>query len=201
MPVNPRWCLSVTEWKERFQFWSDNPKPQSLLEMNILLDRRHAWGDERLTSELGEMLSGFLAHSPSLTSLYAGNSMMFRPPNPGRSGKKPIDIKEALKPLEIQLRLLALIHKIPAVATLDRLNALHAAGLISSFSRADLTLVFETLWALRFRKQLEGHRRPVRTDDGLAPLTLSELERTNLRSCLETVDAFVKRRALEIQRT
>jgi signal-transduction protein with cAMP-binding, CBS, and nucleotidyltransferase domain len=114
---------------------------------------------------------------------------------------KPIDLKEALKPLEIQLRLLSLIHKIPAAGTLDRMNALNATGLISSFSRADLTFAFETLWALRFRKQLEGHRRPVRTDDGLDPRTLSNLERSNLLSCLETVDAFVKRRALEIQRT
>ena len=48
--------------------------------------------------------------------------------------------------------------------------------------------------------QLEGHRQPIRTDDTVNPDDLSGLERGNLIACLEAVDAFVKRRAMEADR-
>jgi signal-transduction protein with cAMP-binding, CBS, and nucleotidyltransferase domain len=183
----------------RISEWTETPSPQALLELNVMLDRRHAWGKEELTTVLDGHLSGISKSSPGLIGLYRRNAMLYRPPNPRKNGGI-VDIKEGLKPLEIQLRLMAFTHKIPAVSTLDRLNALHSAGVIGELSAADLRLAFETFWNLRFRNQLVGHRRAVRTDDSIDMKSLPELERRNLTACLEIVEAFVKRRALESER-
>lgn len=199
MPMNPRWCLSASEWNLRISEWIEKPSPQALLEMNVMLDRRHAWGSRELSSILDESFYGIAERSPGLIGLYRRNAMLYRPPNPRKNGGM-VDIKEALKPLEIQVRLMSFIHGIPAVSTLGRLNALHGAGIIGDSSAADLRLAFETFWNLRFRKQLEGHRRAVRTDDSLNMKTLSDLERRNFSACLETVEAFVKRQVLESER-
>ena len=149
MPMNPRWCLSETEWSERIDEWTADPRPQSLLELNVVLDRRHAWGEKVLSEHLDDMLMGLGTRSPGLVRLYRENAMLYRPPLLLRKKTGPLDVKEALKPLEIQLRLLSLIHGIRAVGTLERLNALHAAGVIHGDSATDLRIAFETLWNLR----------------------------------------------------
>jgi len=196
MPMNPRWCLSISEWKERISEWSDDATPQALLELNVALDRRHAWGNREMSEALDESLGNIAKSSPGLVAMFRSSAMLHRPPSL-KKNVGAIDIKEALKPLEIQLRLLTLSYGIKVPGTLERLNALHAAGVLSDSSASDLALAFNTFWNLRFRKQLEGHRRPVRTDDRIRLSDLSNLERQILKACLETVDDFVKRRALE----
>ncbi len=196
MPMNPRWCLSRNEWRKRITEWSEHITPQALLELNVALDRRYAWGNRTLSESLDESLGKIGKTSPGLVRMFQSNAMTYRPPSLRKSGGI-IDIKEALKPLEIQLRLLTLMHGIRAAGTLDRINALHTAGVLSDSSAADLALAFDTFWNLRFRKQLGGHRQPVRTDDGIKLANLSELEKSILTACLETVDTFIKRRALE----
>jgi len=196
MPMNPRWCLSLSEWKNRISEWSDNTTAQALLELNVALDRRHVWGNSDLSGELDESLGKIGKSSPGLVAMFRSNAMLYRPPSLKKSGGF-IDIKEALKPLEIQLRLLTLNHGIKAAGTLERLNTLHTAGVLNDSSAADLALAFDTFWNLRFRKQLSGHRKPVRADDRIRLSDQSDLERQILKACLETVDSFIKRRALE----
>ena len=199
MPMNPRWCLSQSEWKGRITEWSEHTNPQALLELNVALDHRHAWGNKALSDALDEDLRNIKKSSPGLIRMFRSNAMLYRPPNPKKTGGI-IDIKEALKPLEIQLRLLSLTHGIKSPGTLDRLNALHAAGVLSDSSTADLTLAFNTFWNLRFKKHLEGHRQPLRTDDGIKLAGLSSLKRQILTACLDTVDNFIKRRVMEDER-
>ena len=199
MPMNPRWCLSEKEWQQRITEWSEHTTPQTLLELNVALDRRHAWGNSNLSESLDESLGTIGKSSPGLVRMFRSNAMTYRPPSLKKSSRL-IDIKEALKPLEIQLRLLSLRHGIRTAGTLERINALHAAGVLNDSSAADLALAFDTFWNLRFRKQMRGHRQPVRTDDSIMLANLSELEKSILAACLETVDAFIKRRALEEER-
>lgn len=200
MPMNPRWCLSRGEWESRLEEWISDPKPQSLMEINVVLDHRYVWGDSGLSDWLDGMLGALKDRSPGLVRMYRDNAMQYRPPSPGRRRKAPIDVKEALKPLETQLRYLSLVHGIRSPGTVERLRALRSAGVLSRNSAIDLRTSFETFWRLRFMKQIEGHRHPVRTDDSVDPSRLSALEQVHLYAALEAVRLFVERQALEAGR-
>ncbi|MDF1568718.1 MAG: cache domain-containing protein [Spirochaetaceae bacterium] len=197
MPINPRWCLSLEEWNTRIGEWISSPSAQAMLEINVALDRRHAWGDGELFLRLDKLLSELSRRNPALLILYAESVMRYRPPRI-RGSRGTVDIKEALKPLEGQLRLLALRHGISAASTMDRLAGLRSGGVIDESRFSDLGAAFETLWTLRFNHQLRGPRRPVKPDDVISLGDLSKLQRTNLKACLELIEDFIRRNAMEM---
>ncbi len=45
MAVNPKWCLSISEWKQQFNQWILKATPETILEVNVFFDIRTAlWG-------------------------------------------------------------------------------------------------------------------------------------------------------------
>ena len=56
MAGNPHWCLSLEEWRERFDQWVANTYPQALLSAVIFFDFRNLYGDETLADNLREHL-------------------------------------------------------------------------------------------------------------------------------------------------
>jgi CBS domain-containing protein len=57
MAGNPNWCLSATEWRQRFSSWLWTPDPEALLHGTIFFDFRPLYG----TSEPADQLRGWLA--------------------------------------------------------------------------------------------------------------------------------------------
>lgn len=54
MASNPRWCLSVSKWREQFSEWMSDSGPESLLNTSIFFDYRGVWGDGSLPNLLTE---------------------------------------------------------------------------------------------------------------------------------------------------
>ena len=55
MATNPRWRLTVAQWRQHFAAWSAEPDPDSVLHAAIFHDMRHLSGDPRLTEEVRRM--------------------------------------------------------------------------------------------------------------------------------------------------
>ena len=47
MARNPQWCLSYTQWEERFSRWIDRGDPTALLNASIFFDFRPLFGNQR----------------------------------------------------------------------------------------------------------------------------------------------------------
>ncbi len=54
MASNPKWCLSIDEWKKQFSDWIINPDNESILHSNIFMDFRPLFGDTTLTDVLSQ---------------------------------------------------------------------------------------------------------------------------------------------------
>ncbi len=56
MARNPKWCLSLNEWKTQFAEWIEKPDGQNMLYANVFFDFRPSYGDVSLTERLADFI-------------------------------------------------------------------------------------------------------------------------------------------------
>lgn len=80
MASNPLWCLSLSEWKEKFATWIDQGDPQALHEASIFFDFRPLVGEATLAQDLRDWLTHHAAANPRFLRQMAQNALRNRPP-------------------------------------------------------------------------------------------------------------------------
>jgi CBS domain-containing protein len=80
MAMNPKWCLSLDEWKATFARWIDSGDPESLLNASIFFDFRPLLGQEKLAEELQSWLLAKTTTTPRFLHQMAANALRNRPP-------------------------------------------------------------------------------------------------------------------------
>ncbi|MDT8415733.1 MAG: DUF294 nucleotidyltransferase-like domain-containing protein [Flavobacteriaceae bacterium] len=120
MASDPRWCLSLEEWQNRFYRWINEPGDEEIMMSSIFFDYRPVFGDFKLTDALTDYILNRLdKNEVFLTSL--GNNTLRKPTPLGffrqflleKDGehKDSFDIKvRALMPLIDAARMLILEH-------------------------------------------------------------------------------------------
>lgn len=192
MAANPKWCLSVSEWKKRFSKWILEATPQSLLEINVFSDLRCAHGDDPLADELRNHVQALVAQTPEFFLHYAHNCLLYKAPRL-RRGSGILNVKECIKPLETFARIYALRHAVPIPGTLERLERLREAGVLQEETFREITYVFDYLWQLRFFNQIAASAELSTNTDELDLSTLTDIERENLQTVLARIPAFQTR--------
>ena len=137
MAANPKWCLSVSEWKKKFNQWILQATAETILEVNVFLDIRNAFGSDELMDELREHVRACTAANPEFFIFYAKNCLSYKAPlglrgrirTERKGDEKTINLKECLKPLETFGRIYALKHGVPMPGTLNRFTELREAEL------------------------------------------------------------------------
>lgn len=199
MAANPKWCLSLSEWKRRFETLIQQATPQSILEVNVFLDIRCAFGSDTLVSQLREYVHSLTQGNPEFLMHYAGNCLLYKAPlnlfghlkGHRQDGKTTINMKESIKPIETFARIYALKHNLSEIGTIERLRQLRALNVIQDQTEREMCYVLNFLWQLRFFNQLS-------TDDGLVNdeldiQTLTEIERQNLQNVVAKIPVFQTR--------
>ena len=80
MAVNPRWCLSLSEWQAQFTRWIETPDAEAQLKASIFFDYRVAYGDDRLTAAMGQHILERLQRQTIFLSFLARNVVENPPP-------------------------------------------------------------------------------------------------------------------------
>ncbi len=80
MASNPKWCLSLEEWKARFFDWIDHGAPMDLLHSTIFFDFRPLHGVASLSEALRDWLREAAPKNPRFLHQMAVNAMRNRPP-------------------------------------------------------------------------------------------------------------------------
>ncbi|HAS84050.1 MAG TPA: chemotaxis protein [Verrucomicrobia bacterium] len=199
MAANPKWCLTLSEWKRHFETWILNASPASILEVNVFLDIRCAFGSESLVQELRNHVRELTRENPGFLMHYATNCLLYKPPlslfghikGHREDGKTTIDIKHCIKPIETFARLYALRHNLEEIGTLDRIRQLEKLEVIPEQTAREMGYALDYLWQLRFYHQLStGDGQP---DDELDLATLTDIERQNLQNVLARIPLFQTR--------
>jgi len=198
MAVNPKYCLSISEWKDCFTDWITNATPESILEVNIFLDIFCPFGDHDLVNDLMSHIMKLTSENPQFFIYFAKNCLTYKAPlnllghikTETRDGLKTINIKENLKPLEILARIYALKLKITKPGSVSRLRKIIETENIKKDSFQEMIYVFDYLWRIRFSNQINSHADLRSVNDELDLNTLSSIERQNLRNVLSLISDF-----------
>ena len=194
MANNPRWCLSLSEWKKQFEDWIYKPGTQEIMFTTIFFDYRPIYGNKDLSRQLTDSIYESISNQDIFLSFLAKNALQnpsplsfFRNFMVERSGehKDDFDIKaRAMMPLTDAARLLILearqYGKNNTFQRFDHLAKLEPQNAELYEQAAD---AYETL--MRFRA-LQGLKNK---DSGrfFKPEELNKMQRMMLRNCFKPI--------------
>ena len=200
MATNPRWRLTVEQWRQHFAAWSAEPDPESVLQAAIFHDMRHLTGDPHLTGEVRRAAAALT--SPRLLGHLSAQALRMGPPLGffrgfvlERSGqhRDTLDIKRGIAAVVQLARLYALRVGSTALPTRSRLVAAADAGLIHAEAAADLTDALELMSYRRLHHQVAQVRAGKPADNHLAPGDLTDRQRRHLKDAFGIVRAAQQR--------
>lgn len=194
MASNPKWCLSLGQWKSQVYHWITNPGKNEVLLSFIFFDYSLSYGDSELVNNLSEfifenikanpvfyihLVSGAL-QSPSPTGFFR----QFLLEQDG-ANKDFFDIKSrALMPLADAARVLILSHSVKSISnTAERFEKL--AELEPNNRELYLACAYSYKVLLKFRTK----QGLLHNDSGqyIALESLSKLEKIKLKSTFKTI--------------
>ncbi|WP_027967715.1 DUF294 nucleotidyltransferase-like domain-containing protein [Halomonas halocynthiae] len=200
MVSNPEWCGTESEWRKRIAHWAEARDGDSLMKLVILLDASGVAGNTALLDRLREWLFECCTRDQLLLSTLARPALGFATPltffGSLKKSRQGIDIKKGgIFPIVHGVRVMALESRVLATSTLERLDALVAAGRLDEHFAEDLGEALALFIELRLSQQLvsvnvEGEPVPTNL---LKTQELSSLERDLLRESLHIVKELKQR--------
>lgn len=199
MARNPRWCLSIGEWRDCFARWIDTGDPEALLHGAIFFDFRGLWGALDLAAELRMWLSSYIAPRPVFLRQMTQNALRSRPPV-GVFGRLRFERRARVPDsFDIKLqgaglftdaaRILALSRGVAETSTPARLLAWPH----SDYERREAESWVEAFYALqdfRLRRQRDCHHDGAELDNRIPAASLSGFDRRVLLACFDEARAL-----------
>jgi CBS domain-containing protein len=184
MAGNPKWCLSLDEWRECFSRWIRTPEPDALLNATIFFDFRPLAGDSELADQLRQYLTGLAKGNDIFLRMMTENALKATPPlgrikdfvTEANEGKE-LDLKTYGARLFVDTaRIIALTEGVPAAGTLERF-----AGIGVPRDAVAAQQAFVSLQSIR----LAAQRRSPTASNCVNPDELNKFERRVLLASLQ----------------
>lgn len=184
MAGNPKWCLTLGEWRAQFVEWMRSASPDDLLNASIFFDFRPLAGDRTLAVDLQDWLLSSAADNSLFLRFMAGNALRSAPPL-GRIRDFVVDRetglldlkRDGIRPFVDAARIYSLALGIRDTSTAGRLRA---AGALLRWAPTETDALVEALHVIqkmRLRRQRVTGAQP----NLVAPDDLNELERSFLK--------------------
>lgn len=207
MASNPKWCLSLEEWKRTFGGWIGGGSPETLLNASIFFDFRPLYGAEHLATELRSWLLQTARDNSRFLHLMAANALRNRPPLGvvrdfvvGRGNT--LDLKlNGITPFVDAARIFALAAGVPETNTVQRLRA-SAAHLKLPDAEIEAwidALMFIQVLRMRHHDEIAAQGGDAALDNLIVPETLNDLDRRILKEAFRQARKLQARLALEYQ--
>lgn len=206
MASNPKWCLSLDEWKKTFAQWIDQGDPEALLNASIFFDFRPLWGAAGLADELRDWLTG-KATNPRFLHQMAENALHNRPPlglvrdfvvDSGGDHPNTLDLKRnGITPFVDAARIYSLATGIVHTNTAQRLR-LAAPKLNVAASEVEAWIdALYFIQFLRLRHQNEELAEGRTMNNRINPDQLNDLDRRILKEAFRQARKLQTRLALD----
>ncbi|OMP30849.1 DUF294 nucleotidyltransferase-like domain-containing protein [Mangrovimonas sp. DI 80] len=195
MAKNPRWCLSLDEWKAQFTEWTTNTGNDEILLSSIFFDFDISYGDASLTNALAEHTLKITKNNSLFMSKLGTNALRSASPlgffrqflvESDGEYKDFFDIKKrGLMPLIDAARLLTLNYQIKTITnTGERFEKL--AELVPENKELFLACSYSFKAILKFRTK----HGLINNDDGrfIKLETMTKEEKLKLKRCFKTIN-------------
>ena len=192
MASNPRWCLSLDEWKQVFHTWVDQGTPEALMHASIFFDFRALYGAQQLAEDLRRWVVQLARSNERFLHQMAANALRNRPPlgvvrDFALGRQNTLDLKvNGITPFVDAARIFSLATGGTHTNTIQRLRQ-SAPGLNIPGSEVEAWInAFLYIQMLRLRHHYEAiaHQQdaePHPMDNLIDPTQLNELDRRILK--------------------
>jgi signal-transduction protein with cAMP-binding, CBS, and nucleotidyltransferase domain/PAS domain-containing protein len=193
MANNPKWVLSIDEWKNQFKEWINNSVPKSVLEAGIFFDLRCIYGDNKLTQNLQkdifqslENKAVFFQHMANPILKYKSVVNLFGNiiGNSKHENNSALDIKKIILPIVSFIRLYALKNNIAETNSILRLEKLHELNFINKTLYTEVKVSYNYLMLMRFRFQASELLKKQSPDNLININELSDIEKTTIKKII-----------------
>ncbi|MDP2136190.1 MAG: DUF294 nucleotidyltransferase-like domain-containing protein [Sulfuritalea sp.] len=205
MASNPAWCLSLDEWKRRFEDWIVVPEPKAILNASIFFDFRPLYGREDLVTALQDWLLQRLKGNVAFLRAMAFTALEQEPPlswwrdfrlSGGKDYPRTLDLKTQGARLFVDVaRILALRHGVEHTNTVERLRGVRPALGMPVEEIAAMAAAFYQIQRLRLQNQVAGEF-PEATNR-INPDRLHKLDRQILKEALRLARTLQQRLRLD----
>ena len=197
MAKNPKWCLSVSEWKKQFSEWTSETGNDEILLCSIFFDFDITYGDASLTNELSNHIIEITKGNDLFVSKLASSSL--RSPSPfgffrdflvERDGayKDFFNLKQrGLMPITDAGRVLAIHYQLRNINnTADRFEKL--ASLVPENKELYLSCSYASKALLKFKTK----HGLLQNDSGsfIELKVLTKEEKMKLKRCFKTISSL-----------
>jgi CBS domain-containing protein len=203
MAGNPRWCLSLDEWREQFAKWVRDPEPEALLNATIHFDFRPLYGAEALAAELRQHLIALTRGNLRFLRQLAQNALEIEPPLGMLRDFVVEESGEHAGTLDLKLRgarlfvdaarVIALAAGVEHTATAQRLRIGGARLNVPAEETEAAVEAFYFIQQLRLRTGSRPHA------NRLDPQSLNEVDRRILKECFRQARKLQMRLRLDYQ--
>ena len=196
MAGNPEWCLSLSDWRNRFATWIHRASAPELLNATIFFDFRALHGSVRLVDELREALDGMIKQNRLFLKKMAENAQVNRAPL-GFFRDFVVESVDGNEPPTIDLKVNGIALFVDAARIFSLAGAVHETSTVRRFQGAagKMGLAPDRIdaWADAFHfiqtLRLKQHARQIQADldpsNRLNPYSLNHLDRRFLRESLK----------------
>jgi len=197
MAKNPKWCLSISEWKDQFTEWTTETGKDEILLCSIFFDFNITYGEAALPSELADHVFEITTNNDLFISKLAASSL--RSPSPfgffrdflveqGGDYKDFFNLKQrGLMPITDAGRVLAIYYQLKGINnTADRFEKL--ASLIPENRELYLSCSYASKALLKFKTK----HGLMQNDSGsfIELKVLTKEEKMKLKRCFKTISSL-----------
>lgn len=194
MASNPKLCLSLDEWKTKFERLVQKPSPRHLLESSIYFDLRCLWGRPAAFNVLRTHLQQLCAKHTAFQRELARAAMLNKPPavDTLRSllgvtlgTRTQVNVKyQGISPFVDGVRVMALSTGCVESSTHTRIQHLLARGVFTKTEARSYSQAFNYLQLLRMQYHQELISEGAELSNSIEPSSLDPLDKRMLREAL-----------------
>jgi CBS domain-containing protein len=200
MVTNPLWCQSLASFRETIGHWLYGAEPEGKMNLAIFLDARAVAGDAELLSLARDHALKMAIGSNTFVGQMASAINQFSEPPSGWWNRlahlqfrapETFDLKKlGTFPIVHGARVLALDHRIDALGTVERLQAMANEYFVAPALVRDLIETLHMLMALKLRNNLRQLSLGQPVSNLVELSSLGTLDRDQLKDALRIIRIF-----------
>lgn len=194
MASNPKWCLSLSEWKRQFNNWITKPTEDAIMLCTIFFDYNFVYGEKELVTKLSKSIFKSI-NSFEIFLNFLGRNALKNPPPLGffrqflmeqdGNHKDQFDLKSrALMPLIDAARLITLSHNIK-----DKNNTISRFHKLAKIEPQNKDLYLSCADSFKILLHYRTEQGLKNNDSGryINLNTLTKLEKLKLKGCFKPI--------------
>ncbi|MBI9041663.1 DUF294 nucleotidyltransferase-like domain-containing protein [Lutibacter sp.] len=194
MASNPKWCLSLSEWKQQFNSWITKPTEDAIMLCTIFFDYNFVYGEKELVTKLSKSIFKSIQSFEIFLNFLGRNALKNPPPlgffrqflmEQDGNHKDQFDLKSrALMPLIDAARLITLSHNIK-----DKNNTISRFHKLAKIEPQNKDLYLSCADSFKILLHYRTEQGLKNNDSGryINLNTLTKLEKLKLKGCFKPI--------------